>query len=64
MQHTGADWVTNNPEIACRLRAADHRYDVAVVKARRLPLAEKVEALRAAMRRRLAEYIAIGREQS
>lgn len=64
MQHTGADWVTNDPEMAKKFRAADHRYDVAVVKARRLPLAEKVEALRAAVRRRQAEYIAIGRDQS
>lgn len=59
MQHTGADWVTNDREVASKLRAADDRYDVALARARSLPLRDKIEALSIAKARRQAEYDAI-----
>lgn len=55
-------WITNNPEAARKLRAADRRFD----KARRAlagkPLAEKVAALRELKQKRAAEYSRIMKE--
>lgn len=59
MQHTGADWVTNDREVARKLRAVDDSYDLEVACARSLPLLEKIKGLRVAKERRQAAYDAI-----
>ena len=43
-----ADWLTNSPEAAAALRKADRIYAAAKRAATYLPLAQKIEALRAA----------------
>jgi len=51
-------WLTNDAEAATLLRAADAAYLEAREAARHLPLAKKIEALRAAKRAyKLAQYI-------
>jgi hypothetical protein len=50
------DWATNDPVVAARLRQLDADYDKAVAAAANLPLAEKIEALRAARLARHAAY--------
>jgi hypothetical protein len=49
-------WLTNDVEAATLLRAADAAYSEARLAAMRLPLAAKVEALRAAKHDLLAAY--------
>ena len=49
-------WVTNDKEAAKALRKADRRYEAAKLAAAELPLAQKIEALRAAKADRAAEY--------
>jgi hypothetical protein len=59
-QYTGlGGWVTNNPDVAKQLRAADHRYEVAKIRAAGLPLGQKVERYREAKQVRDREYDAI-----
>jgi len=55
-------WVTNNPKAARALRAADIAYERAKFMAIGLPLARKVEAIRAAKAVRQAAYDAIQKE--
>ena len=55
-------WITNNPQIAEKLRAADRRYELAKVRAQGLTLGAKIEAYRAAKEARQAEYDAIIRD--
>ncbi len=50
------DWLTNDPQAAAQLRAADAAYDAARLAAQHLPLAEKVIALRAAKLARAKDY--------
>ena len=50
------DWITNSPEAARQLRAADDAYAAARRAASGLPLAAKVEALRQAKQTRQAAY--------
>jgi hypothetical protein len=52
-------WITNSPEAARALRAADAAYDRALAAAAGLRLAEKVEAIRAARAARDATYRAV-----
>lgn len=49
-------WVTNNPEAAKRLRAADNAYELAKIRAQGKTLGEKIEAYRVARLVREAEY--------
>lgn len=49
-------WITNNPEAAKALQAADTAFDLAKAAASNLPLAEKVAALRTAKTQRQAAY--------
>lgn len=53
------EWLTNDPEIAAALRAADEAYAKARDKAKGLPLAEKVAAYRAADAARELTYSAV-----
>lgn len=55
-----AGWITNDPQVATHLRLADVAYNEACAKARRLKLADKVEALRAAREARQRAYDAVG----
>lgn len=55
-------WLTNDPEVARRLNAADRAYNTARDNAAALPLAAKIEALRAAKTARIAAYRAATRE--
>lgn len=62
MTHAGrprAPWVTNNPEVAARLRAIDAAYLKARQEARELRLSDKVEAYRTAKATRDAAYDAV-----
>jgi hypothetical protein len=52
-------WVTNDPEWAAKLKAADARYEAAKLAASSLCLADKVSALRAAKHERAEAYRAI-----
>jgi hypothetical protein len=52
-------WLTNNPEVAIGLRAADLAYERARSRASHLPLAERVVAYREARERRNAAYDAV-----
>jgi uncharacterized membrane protein YkoI len=52
-------WITNNPEAAKALCAADLRYERAKSLASGLKLSQKVEAYRAAKAAREAEYAAV-----
>lgn len=56
---TKLGWLTNDPETAEKLRAADRRYKHARDAAMALPLADKIEAYRAAKVRKDADYAAI-----
>lgn len=49
-------WLTNDPEVAHRLRAADAAHEAARAAARHLPLAEKIAAYRQAREAREAAY--------
>ncbi len=49
-------WLTNDPQAAAQLRQADAAYEAARLAARRLPLAEKIIALRAAKLARAKDY--------
>lgn len=49
-------WVTNDPATAEKLLQADERYEIAKLMARDLPLAQKIDALRAARRARDTAY--------
>jgi hypothetical protein len=49
-------WITNDPAAAKALRAADRAYDKARAAASGLPLAEKLEAYRAARAARQRAY--------
>jgi hypothetical protein len=51
-----AGWVTNNPNAAKALKAADAKYEKAKTAASNLPLKEKVAALRKAKEARQAAY--------
>lgn len=55
-----AQWITNNPEAAKRLRKADRRYQAARDNARDLPLEKKIVALRKASADLEADYAADG----
>jgi hypothetical protein len=57
-------WVTNDPEVAKRLRAADRRYEAAKLYWRGSTLGEKVAAYRKAKEDRDAEYARIMEEIS
>ena len=50
------DWLTNDPQAAAQLRAADASFDAARRAASVLPLAEKVVALRKAKIARAKDY--------
>lgn len=52
-------WITSDPAIAAQLRDVDRQYDAARKAAAQLPLAQKVEALRAAKAARADAYHAI-----
>ena len=52
-------WITNSPEAARRLKAADAAYDRRVAAASRLLLADKIEAIRVARIIRDAAYRAV-----
>ena len=52
-------WVTNNPEAAARLRAADDACDRAMRAASGLRLADKIDAIRSARAARDAAYRAV-----
>lgn len=54
-------WITNSPEAARALRAADERYRCARLLAGGLCLKEKIEALRAAKRAHEAAYDAVAK---
>jgi hypothetical protein len=54
--HTVGQWITNSPEIANKLRAADRQYEKAITAASRLPLCEKIAAHRNAKSRRALAY--------
>jgi hypothetical protein len=56
---TRFQWLTNDPEAARALRAADKAHDKARAKAINLPLAEKVKAYRQAKDIKIAAYAAI-----
>lgn len=49
-------WITNDPEMAKKLRAADNRYERAKMMASWLPLEEKIRAYREAKVARHIEY--------
>jgi hypothetical protein len=49
-------WVTNDPAVAAKLRAADRRYELAKVRMQGMTLGEKIEAQRIATAARQAEY--------
>ena len=60
MAFTGlGGWVTNSPEAAKKLQAADRRYELAKVRMQGMTLGEKIEAQRAAKTARQAEYDAV-----
>ncbi len=61
---TNNNWLTNDPDAARDLRAADAAYDQAIFKSRDLPLAEKIVAIRTARANRLAAYRAVGQSTS
>ena len=50
------DWLTNDPQAAAQLRAADAAFEVLKQAASRLPLVEKVEALRKAKTAQAKDY--------
>ena len=52
----GPTWLTNDPQAATRLRAADDAFAAARQAASKLPLAEKITALREAEKARVAAY--------
>lgn len=54
-----ANWITNDPQVAKHLKAADKVYTAAVTKAAGLKLADKVAAIRAAKLARQAAYDAL-----
>lgn len=56
------DWLTNDPQIAAQLRAADHAYDSARKAAEHLPLAQKVKAYGQATLDRANAYADIHRQ--
>lgn len=49
-------WLTNDPQAAKRLRAADRKFERALISAQGLPLALKVTALRIAREARQSAY--------
>jgi hypothetical protein len=49
-------WVTNDPAVAKKLRAADHRYERAKIMTQGMTLGQKIEAQRAAKAVRQREY--------
>jgi len=49
-------WLTNNPEAASKLNAADRAYNKAREAAKSLGLADKIVALREAKVKRVAAY--------
>ncbi len=49
-------WISNDPQAIKALRAADRAYEKAQAAAANLPLAEKIEAYRAARCARQAAY--------
>lgn len=49
-------WLTNDPQAAAQLRAADRAFDTAYAAASSLPLAEKLVALRQARIDRAKAY--------
>lgn len=53
------DWLTNDPHAAALLRAADIRWRAARILAECLPLAEKIEAFRAANIRLSNDYLEV-----
>jgi len=55
------DWITNDPRAAQKLRKADRAYAAALVAAKRLPLASKVDAIKEARAARDAAYAAVAR---
>lgn len=56
MERGTGGWVTNSPELAAQLRAADDACENAVRASERLPLAEKIIAIRDARRARNRAY--------
>lgn len=56
---TDAGWVSNDPEASSALRKTDKAYEAAKSQASRLPLAEKVDALRKAKEERQRAYNAV-----
>ena len=52
----GLAWLTNDPQVAAQLRAADDAFAAARQAASKLPLAEKITALREAKKARVAAY--------
>jgi len=53
---TKPNWITNDPDAARELRVIDRKYNRAIKALRRLPLAEKIEAVRRLKISRAAAY--------
>ena len=56
MTHTQPTWITNDPTVAEKLRAADKAFAEAGQAAQGLPLAEKLAAFNTARVAKLAAY--------